>query len=344
MPRRLPVYVVLDCSESMIGPGIEGVRLSVDAMLKELRRNPHALETVWLSFITFNSEARQLMPLQPLDEVQPPALQVCPGTALGAALRLVAASIRSEVKITTNTEKGDYRPLIFLITDGQATDEWQSSIAHLDTRSATRPANLYAIGCGADVDYAALQSITDVVLRMDDMGSDSFGKLFVWLTASVSSASQGVGETNDGKIKLEKLPDNVEAVTNKVAALPDGPPRQAFLRAKCATKRFPYLMRYRFDPMVGCYQPVKAHRLSEEDAQAASQGHLPDIPSQLLNGAPACPWCERPGAGSCGNCGTIFCSDQNDFSDTTCPGCGNVLKRDPRGSEGKGFNVRQSGG
>jgi hypothetical protein len=234
--------------------------------------------------------------------------------------------------------------LIFLITDGQATDEWQSSIAQLDARSATRPANLYAIGCGADVDYAALQSITDIVLRMDDMGSDSFGKLFVWLTASVCSASQGVGETNDGKIKLEKLPDNVEALTGKATPLPDGPPRQAFLRARCSIKRFAYLMRYRFDNTFGCYQPFKAHRLSDDEAWSSSQGHLPDIPSQLLNGAPACPWCERLGAGSCGNCGTIFCSDQSDFSDTTCPGCGHVLKRDPRANEARSFNVRQSGG
>ena len=145
-------------------------------------------------------------------------------------------------------------------------------------------------------------------------------------------------------IKLEKLPNNVEVVTGKAPPLEDGPPRQAFLRARCAMKKFPYLMRYRFDPVIGCYQPVKAHRLNEEDAKAASQGRLPDIPSQLLNGATACPWCDCLGAGSCGNCGTIFCSDQNDSTDTICPGCGHVLKRDPRGSEGNGFNVRQSGG
>ena len=67
--RRLPVYVLLDCSESMIGPGIEGLRIAVDAMLRELRCNPHALETVWLSFITFDSEARQAAPLTPLEDV-----------------------------------------------------------------------------------------------------------------------------------------------------------------------------------------------------------------------------------------------------------------------------------
>ena len=31
-------------------------------------------------------------------------------------------------------------------------------------------------------------------------------------------------------------------------------------------------------------------------------------------------------------------------AETKCPGCGNMLKRNPRGDSGEGFNVRQSGG
>lgn len=344
MNRRLPVYLLIDCSESMIGGGIEAVRSGLSAMLSKLRSDPHALDTVHLSVITFDAEARVAVPMTSLLDFQEPQLNIKPGTSLGAALTLLANRVQAEVRKTSHDTKGDYRPLVILLTDGQPGDDWKSPLTRIGAQVKPRPANIYAIGCGTDVDYSVLQSITDVVLRMDDMGPESFGKLFVWLTASVSSASQGVGETSEGKIKLEKLPNNVEAVTGKAAPLEDGPPRQAFLRARCATKKFPYLLRYRFDNMVGCYQPVKAHRLSEEEAKAASQGRLADIPSQLLNGASACPWCERPGAGSCGNCGTIFCSDQNDFSDTTCPGCGNVLKRDPSGIEGKGFNVRQSGG
>jgi uncharacterized protein YegL len=343
MNRRLPVYLLIDCSESMIGGGIEAVRSGLRAMLSKLRSDPHALDTVYLSIITFDAEARVAVPMTPLLDFQEPPLTIRPGTSLGAALTLLANCIQTEVRKTSHDTKGDYRPLVLLLTDGQPGDDWQTSLSRIGAHVKPRPANIYAIGCGTDVDYSVLQRITDVVLRMDDMGPESFGKLFVWLTASVSSASQGIGETSDGKIKLEKLPNNVEAVTDKAAPLEDGPPRQAFIRARCSAKKFPYLMRYRFDPMVGCYQPVKAHRLSEEDAKTASQGSLPDIPSQFLNGASPCPWCERPGAGSCGNCGTIFCSDQSDFSDTTCPGCGNLLKRDPSVSE-KGFNVRQSGG
>lgn len=344
MNRRLPVYLLIDCSESMIGGGIEAVRSGITAMLSKLRTDPHALDTVHLSIITFDAQARVLVPMTPLLDFQEPTLCIRPGTALGAALKLLADCIQTEVRKTSYDTKGDYRPLVLLLTDGQPSDDWKGPLSRIGAQVKPRPANIYAIGCGSDVDYSVLQSITDVVMRMEDMRPESFGKLFVWLTASVSSASQGVGETNDGKIKLEKLPDNVEAVTDKAPSLEDGPPRQVFLRARCSIKKFHYLMRYRFDPAFGCYQPSKSHRLSDEDAQSTSQGHLPDIPSQLLNGAPPCPWCENPGAGSCGNCGTIFCSDPHDNKDTQCPGCGNKLKRGPRGDSGSGFNVRQSGG
>lgn len=344
MNRRLPVYLLIDCSESMIGGGIEAVRSGITAMLSKLRADPHALDTVHLSVITFDSEARVIVPMTPLLDFQEPALNIRPGTALGSALKLLADRIQTEVYKTSHNTKGDYRPLVLLLTDGQPCDDWKASVTRIGVQVKPRPANIYAIGCGADVDYSVLQSITDVVMRMEDMRPESFGKLFVWLTASVSSASQGVGETNDGKIKLEKLPDNVEAVTGKAAPLPDGPPRQVFLRARCSIKRFPYLMRYRFDPMLGCYQPVKAHRLSEDEANATASGKLPDIRSELLNGAPVCPWCEHPGAGSCGTCGTVFCSNPVTKSETKCPGCGHMLTRAPSGDDGAGFNVRQSGG
>jgi len=254
----------------MVGPGIEGVRHSVNVMLKELRRNPHALETVWLSFITFDSDARQLTPLKPLDEVQAPLLQVKPGTALGAALRLVAESIRAEVKRTTGTEKGDYRPLILLITDGQATDEWESALSQLDMRSITRPANLYAIGCGADVDFVQLGKITDIVLRMDSISTDSFGKLFIWLTASIHSASKGVGDNTPGSL-LANLPTEVKKVDLSKAPAHDGRARQVFLRVHCQHERGTYLMRYLLDEGSGCYKASASHPLTMESIPA-SQG------------------------------------------------------------------------
>jgi|LakMenEpi03Aug12_release.lakeMendotaPanAssembly.Ray.scaffolds.fasta_scaffold390686_2 uncharacterized protein YegL len=343
MIRRLPVYLLIDCSESMIGQGIEAVRAGLSSMIGSLRRNPHALESVFLSVITYDAKARLVCPLTPLIDFQEPQLILRPGTSLGSALTLLADQIQSEVRKTSYESKGDYRPLVLLLTDGQPSDDWRAPLQRIGAAVRPRPANIYGIGCGEDVDYSVLQGITDVVLRMDDMSPESFGKLFVWLTASVSSASQGVGETANGEINLQKLPDNIEKVEAPAKSLEGGPPRQVFLRVRCSVKRHHYLMRYRIDSLAGCYQPTISHQLTEEEALATGEGQLPDISSELLNGAPDCPWCGNPGGGQCGNCGTMFCSDATDLSDIQCPGCDTVLKRKPGGESGK-FNIRQSGG
>ena len=92
--RRLPVYLLLDCSESMIGEGLSALQTGLNSLLRSLRSDPHALETVWLSCITFDHEARLIFPLTELTDVQPPTLRVRPGTALGAALNLCADRIQ----------------------------------------------------------------------------------------------------------------------------------------------------------------------------------------------------------------------------------------------------------
>ena len=86
MNRRLPVYLLIDCSESMIGQGIEAVRAGLHTMLGSLRRDPHALESVCLSVITYDATARVECPLTPLIDFQEPQLVLRPGTSLGAGL------------------------------------------------------------------------------------------------------------------------------------------------------------------------------------------------------------------------------------------------------------------
>ena len=62
--RRLPVYLLLDTSGSMMGEPIESVKNGVQVMVSSLRQNPQAIETAYLSVITFDSSARQIIPLK----------------------------------------------------------------------------------------------------------------------------------------------------------------------------------------------------------------------------------------------------------------------------------------
>jgi len=59
--RRLPVYLLIDTSESMVGSAIESVRTGLSVMLSALRKNPYALEMGALSIITFGGNAKKLI-------------------------------------------------------------------------------------------------------------------------------------------------------------------------------------------------------------------------------------------------------------------------------------------
>ena len=46
--RRLPVYLLLDTSGSMMGEPIEAVKNGVEILVSSLRQDPYALETAHL--------------------------------------------------------------------------------------------------------------------------------------------------------------------------------------------------------------------------------------------------------------------------------------------------------
>ena len=45
--RRLPIYFLIDVSESMVGEPIEEVQNGIRTIIQELRFDPYALETVY---------------------------------------------------------------------------------------------------------------------------------------------------------------------------------------------------------------------------------------------------------------------------------------------------------
>jgi uncharacterized protein YegL len=336
--RRLPVYLVIDCSESMAGPAIEAVNKGVNLLVNELRGNPLALETAFLSVITFAKDAKQVVPLTELLQFQVPKLNVRTGSALGAALRLLLRCLQREIVKSTPTTKGDYKPLVFLLTDGQPTDDWEPAASAMRTANNPRIANIYAIGCGPDVDPDNLRQITDIVLMMNNLTPEAFRKFFVWLSASVQSASTRLqeGAQSGQQVSMPALPEGVEVAPTEPGHH-DPTPRQVFLHARCSRSKRPYLMRFARREYDNRYEAIAGHPL--EVLEAGDGDLLPPINSSLLDGCPSCPYCENPVAGMC-PCGTLFCTSPDHKGPVICPGCNAQLFSGGPGN----FDIKRSQG
>ena len=201
--RRLPVYLLLDCSGSMFGEPIEAVKNGVQVLVSTLRQDPYALETAYLSIITFDSSARQASPLTELAAFQQPTLQASGCTALGEALTLVSQCADNEVVKTTPEKKGDWKPLVFIMTDGEPTDDLNKGIAQCNKRKWGMVVAC-AAGSGANTD--TLKKITECVVSLDTADSATIKAFFKWVSASVSSGSMKVEETGVEANSLSELP------------------------------------------------------------------------------------------------------------------------------------------
>jgi uncharacterized protein YegL len=322
MPRRLPVYILLDCSESMAGGPLDAVEAGVYTMISALNKNPYAIETVHLSVITFDAKARVEVPLTEVTLVKPPTLSLRPGTCLGAALDLARERISSEVAKTTAEAKGDYKPQIFILTDGQPTDEWRGPAARL---RSVRPhlATIYAIGCGDDVDFETLAQIADVCIHNKSLSTESLGKLFVWLSASVQSQSVAP----DKPVTLEKVPlgDGMELVDPQRPPKFGGESKILYFHVTCRKTRKPYMMRYRYSAANRVYFCQDAVKLPDDFFSDGAM-KTPPVDSDLLAGGVDCPYCGGDGWGKCGFCGHLFCLDLGErLNQLTCPVCETTL-------------------
>jgi len=185
--RRLPVYMVIGCPSSMSGEPIEAVRMGLRALLSDLQQDAQALETVWLSVITFGNTAKQAVPLTEVGLFQEPEFEVDgDGRALGDALRLLAKCIDKEVREGTTTQKGDWKPIVFLVIDGPPSDDWGPTADKLKTADIC---NVIACAAGPGADIKVLKRITDAVIQLKDTTPGTLGALMKWVSPTVKSSS-----------------------------------------------------------------------------------------------------------------------------------------------------------
>lgn len=345
--RRLPVFLLLDVSESMVGDNLRQLQQGLDILVRDLRTDPHALETVYLSAIVFAGKARTLAPLTELAQFYAPRLPAGAGTSLGAGLTHLMDEIDRTVVSSTPERKGDWRPVVYLMTDGKPTDDIEPALARWQQGYASR-VTLVAIAIGQHASLATLQRLTDNVLQLDARTEQDFKRFVTWVTMSLAAQSRSVATPG---VNLAKTDPAILRKISDLGSSANVDEDLAIFTGHCQKNKLPYLMRYErsaralhnrdFQLSVDLYQLQGVYALERDYHDLSDQrAMVRTINTDALNGAPGCPHCgNRIGFAVCG-CGAILCIAGAGAA--TCPVCDKQC--DFTMGDGEGFDVGRSRG
>lgn len=197
MSRRLLAYFLLDTSGSMRGEPIQALNNGFNGLVNMLRTDPQAMDSLHISVITFDREVQNIVPLIDLASFQPVEI-LCPEsgpTHTGQALEMVCDLVNSELIKGTTDRKGDWKPLLFVFTDGKPSDlqkyrEYVPKVESLDFG--------VIVGCaaGPTAEVSFLQELTNDVVKLDTTDVNTLTTFFKWVSSSIEmgSKSQGTGE------------------------------------------------------------------------------------------------------------------------------------------------------
>ncbi|HOG48708.1 MAG TPA: VWA domain-containing protein [Anaerolineae bacterium] len=207
--RCLPVYLLLDTSSSMEGAPIQSVHEGLGQFQNETSRDQFARDVVKVGVITFASDAQLVTGgLVPIAEFQPPALVASGVTRLDLAFKVLVASMDRDVtRGVVGGQKGDFRPVVFVLTDGSPTNEegytsdalWRPARDAVTNRpkGKLKPSLIVSVGCGPNVDDGTLKEISTGTAFKMGTSQAAFAALFQYITASIVSSVQPGASLDD---------------------------------------------------------------------------------------------------------------------------------------------------
>jgi len=330
--RRLPVYFLIDISESMVGDQITSVEEGISNVIQELKKDPYALETVFISIIVFAGKAKTLLPLTDIITFYPPKFSIGSGTNLGDGLGQLMFEMRKNYVPTTPDKKGDWKPIVFLFSDGAPTDnptnafnEWKQSWAN--------KCSMIAISLGDSESVIKLKELTQEVYLINDTTANTYKNFFKWVTASIKASSVSVNDkgnhqmANTSGLNLEKID-----ITKHESKSENLDPNFAVFIAKCQNTKREYLIKYKkqiqeneFSSSLGfgtlVYRLTGAYQVNQDYHDLSSDKQIDQkISTENLQGFPTCPCCGNQFGIAVCSCNKILCSGEETV--TTCPWCG----------------------
>jgi uncharacterized protein YegL len=231
IPRRTMVlFFIIDTSGSMDGSKIGAVNVAIEEVIPAIREvsDENADAQIKIAALEFSSGARWITTNGPVeaDQFRWNYLDASGVTDFGAACKTLNDKLST--KAFMQEASGSFAPAIFLLSDGEPTDEWQSALAALRQNNWFKAGVKVAIAIGDDANKDMLKEFTgsmEAVLETHNAATLKKMIKFVSVRASqVASKSSNVGDFSpeaDDEQKQQELNSNLKEFAEGIAVTPD---------------------------------------------------------------------------------------------------------------------------
>lgn len=187
---RCPCVLLLDTSYSMNGAKIDQLNNGLRIFHQDLLSDNLAKLRVEVGIVTFGGRVDIVQNFVTAGQFSPPHLSVNGDTPMGQAITTALNMVQMRKQEYKTNGIAYFRPWVFLLTDGEPTDdEWQSAAQRVRQDDANKRVAFFAVGV-----QGANKSILDQIappnrpsLMLDGL---KFRELFSWLSASLGNVSR----------------------------------------------------------------------------------------------------------------------------------------------------------
>ncbi len=187
---RCPVVLLLDTSSSMRGAPIQELNEAVALFKSEVCQDAQASLRVELAIITFGGRCEIIQDFVTVTDFVPRPLQAIGETPMGEAIEVGLELLQRRKEAYKQNGIYYYRPWVWLLSDGQPTDEerWERAAKRVHAGEAARNFSFFAVGVErANMDI--LRQIAPPGRPPVKLKGLSFKAMFLWLSASMKKAS-----------------------------------------------------------------------------------------------------------------------------------------------------------
>lgn len=182
---RCPCVLLLDTSASMHGAPINELNEALHLFKRELMADSMTAKRVEVAVLTFGP-VELVTDFVAANNFLPPQLTAKGDTPLGKATEVALELLKKRKQRLRENGIDLYRPWIFLITDGDPTDDWRHVKAQIEEGEEHKSFLFFALAAG----NAKLEILREIAVREPvKVSGVKFRPLFRWLSDSLKSVS-----------------------------------------------------------------------------------------------------------------------------------------------------------